>query len=138
MSSDGKRILLSIIAVPILASIGAFILFQSDAESIGDTLVYVFGTNLIPMLIGGFFSGILIRFVNRANGAAANKRLIALAPITLTFLAGMLWYLLALVNLGSFDSGREFFSGPIYLLILAGGTGVLASIAYAVVPKASS
>jgi hypothetical protein len=50
----------------------------------------------------------------------------------------MLWYLLALVNLGSFDSGREFFSGPIYLLILAGVTGVLASIAYAVVPKASS
>jgi hypothetical protein len=138
MSSDGKKILLSIIAVPILASIGAFILFQRDAESIGDTLVYVFGTNLIPMLIGGLFSGILIRFVSRANGTAANKRWIALAPITLTFLAGMLWYLLALVNLGSFDSGREFFSGPIYLLILAGVTGVLASIAYAVVPKASS
>jgi hypothetical protein len=138
MSSDGKKILLSIIAVPILASIGAFILFQKDAESIGDTLVYVFGTNLIPMLIGGLFSGILIRFVSRANGTAANKRWIALAPITLTFLAGMLWYLLALVNLGSFDSGREFFSGPIYLLILAGVTGVLASIAYAVVPKASS
>jgi hypothetical protein len=138
MSSDGKKILLSIIAVPILASIGAFILFQRDAESIGDTLVYVFGTNLIPMLIGGLFSGILIRFVSRANGTAANKRWIALAPITLTFLAGMLWYLLALVNLGSFDSGREFFSGPIYLLILAGVTGVFASIAYAVVPKASS
>jgi hypothetical protein len=138
MSSDGKKILLSIIAVPILASIGAFILFQRDAESIGDTLVYVFGTNLIPMLIGGLFSGILIRFVSRANGTAANKRWIALAPITLTFLAGMLWYLLALVNLGSFDSGREFFSGPIYLLILAGVTGVLASIAYAIVPKASS
>jgi len=138
MSSDGKRIILSIISVPVLASIGAFIAFQSDAESIVSTLGYVFGTNLLPMLIGGFFSGILIRFVNQANGAAANKRLIALAPITLTFLVGMLWYLLALVNLGSFDAGREFFSGPIYLLILAVGAGVLASIAYAVVPKASS
>ena len=138
MSSDGKRILQSIIAVPILASIGAFILFQSDAESIGGTRLYVFGTNLLPMLIGGFFSGILIRFVNRANGAAANKRLIALAPVALPFIFGVVYYLIALASLGSFDAGREYFSGPIYLVGLAIGAGVLASIAYVIVPKASS
>lgn len=138
MSSDGKKILLGMVAVPILASIGAFLLFRSDADSIGSTLGFVFGTNLIPMLIGGFFSGILLRAVNQSNGASANKRWIALAPITLTIVCGLLWYLMALVNSGSFDAGREYFSGPLYLVGLALGAGILASLAYAIVPKASS
>ena len=138
MSSDGKKILLSIIAVPILACVGALILFSSEAESIGSTLGYVFGTNLIPMLIGGFFSGLLIRAVNRSNGAAANKRWIALAPIALLLVFGVVYYVIALISLGSFDAGREYFSGPIYLVLLAIGAGVLASIAYLIVPKASN
>ena len=138
MSSDGQKIILSIIVVPILASVGALILFRSDAESIVSTVGFVFGTNLIPMLIGGFFSGLLIRAVHRSNGAASNKRWIALAPVALPLIFGVLWYLLALVNLGSFDSGREYFSGPLYLVGLALATGVLASVAYAIVPKASS
>jgi hypothetical protein len=138
MSSDGKKVLLGMVAVPILASIGAFLLFRNDAESLGSTLGYVFGTNLIPMLIGGFFSGLLIRAVNRSNGAAANKRWIALAPVALPFIFGVVYYLIALVNLGSFDAGREYFAGPLYLVGPALVTGVLASLAYAIVPKASS
>jgi len=138
MSSDGQKIILSIIAVPILASIGALILFQSEAESIGSTVGFVFGTNLIPMLIGGFFSGLLIRAVNRSNGTASNKRWIALTPIALLLIFGVLYYLLALINLGSFDAGREYFSGPLYLVALAIVTGILASVVYAIVPKASS
>jgi hypothetical protein len=138
MSSDGKNILLSIIAVPMLASIGAFILFRSEAESLGSTVGFVFGTNLLPMLIGGFFSGLLIRAVNRSNGAAANKRWIALAPVALPLIFGVVYYLIAFVNLGSFDAGREFFSGPIYLAGLAVGVSIIATIAYAVVPKTSN
>jgi len=138
MSSDGQKILLSIIAVPLLASVGAFLLFNSEAESIGSTVGFVFGTNLLPMLIGGVFSGLLIRAVNKSNGAAANKRWIALAPVGLLLIFGVVWYLVALINMGSFDAGREYFSGPLYLLGLSLCAGVLASIAYAVVPKASS
>jgi hypothetical protein len=134
MSSDGKKILLSIIVLPLVAVFGALIVFGGRS----DTLIFVFGTNLIPMLIGGFFSGLLIRAVNRSNGAAANKRWIALAPVGFPLILGVLWYLLSIVNQGSFDSGREFFAGPIYLVGLAVGVSVIATIAYAVVPKKSN
>ena len=138
MSGDGKKVLLSIIAVPVLAALGSFLIFSAEEESIGQTVAFVFGTNLIPMLIAGFFSGILVRAVNKSSGAAANKRWVALAPIGLTLAFGIIWYLLALVNIGGFDAGRQYFSGPLYLLMLALGAGVLASIAYLVIPKATS
>ena len=131
MSSDGKKILLSIIVLPLVAVFGALIIFGARS----DTLMFVFGTNLLPMLIGGFFSGLLIRAVNRSNGAAANKRWIALAPVGVPLILGVLWYLLSIVNSGAFDSGREYFAGPIYLVGLAVVVSVIATIAYAVVPK---
>jgi hypothetical protein len=134
MSSDGKKILLSIIVLPLVAVFGALIIFGGRS----DTLVYVFGTNLIPMLIGGFLSGLLIRAVNRSDGAAANKRWIALAPVGFPLILGVLWYLLSIVNSGAFDAGREYFAGPIYLVGLAVGVSVIATIAYAVVPKKSN
>ena len=134
MSSDGKKILLSIIVLPLVAAFGALILFGALA----DTLVYVFGTNLIPMLIGGFFSGLLIRAVNRSNGAAANKRWIALAPAGVPLIFGVLWYLAAIVNSGAPDAGREYFAGPIYLVGLAVGASIIATIVYAIVPKTSN
>jgi hypothetical protein len=134
MSSDGKKILLSIIVLPLVAAFGALIIFGGRS----DTLMFVFGTNLIPMLIGGFFSGLLIRAVNRSNGAAANKRWIALAPVGFPLILGVLWYLASIVNMGAFDSGREYFAGPIYLVVLAVGVSVIATIAYAVVPKKSN
>ena len=134
MSSDGKRILLSIIVLPLVAVLGALIIFGTRS----DTLLFVFGTNLIPMLIGGLFSGVLIRAVNRSNGTAANKRWIALAPVGAPLIIGVLWYLFSIANLGSFDSGREYFAGPIYLVGLAVVVSVIATLAYAVVPKSSN
>jgi hypothetical protein len=134
MSNDGKKILLGMIVLPLVAAFGALVVFGGRS----DTLMFVFGTNLLPMLIGGFFSGVLIRAVNRSNGAAANKRWIALAPAGVPLILGVLWYLLSIVNSGSFDSGREYFAGPIYLLGLAVGVSVIATIAYLVVPKKSN
>ena len=134
MSSDGKKILLSIIVLPLVAVVGALIIFGGRA----DTLMFVFGTNLLPMLIGGCFSGVLIRAVNRSDGAAANKRWIALAPVGIPLILGVLWYLFSIVNQGAVDAGREYFAGPIYLVGLAIGVSVIATIAYAVVPKTSN
>jgi hypothetical protein len=134
MSSDGKKILLSIIVLPLVAVVGAVVVFGALA----DTMAFVFGTNLIPMVIGGFFSGLLIRAVNRSNGAAANKRWIALAPVGIPLIFGALWYLAAIVNSGAPDAGSEFFAGPIYLVGLAVGASVIATIAYAIVPKTSN
>ena len=134
MSSDGKKILLSIIVLPLVAVFGALLIFGTRS----DTLLFVFGTNLIPMLIGGLFSGVLIRAVNRSNGTAANKRWIALAPVGAPLILGVLWYLFSISNQGAFDSGREYFAGPIYLVSLAIAVSVIATLAYAVVPKSSN
>ena len=137
MSGDGKKILLGIIILPLFASLGAFILF-GDSDIIGDTVVYVFGTNLIPMLIGGVFSGLLIRSFNKSGGSSTNRRRVALAPMLLPFVFGVLWYLMGILRLGAFDAGREFFSGPLYLLGLALGIGIISSIVYAVMPKSAA
>ncbi|MEC9376104.1 MAG: hypothetical protein VYA80_07005 [Pseudomonadota bacterium] len=134
MSSDGKRILLSIIGLPLLAVFGALIIFGGKS----DTLIFVFGTNLIPMLISGLFSGLLIRTFNKSGSGIEKIRRIALAPITVTVAFGVVWYLLSLVNLGGYDSGREYFAGPLYLIGLSIGAGVIASIAYFIAPKTSN
>ena len=137
MSSDGKKILLAIIGVPVFAALGALIVF-SGSDILSDTLVFVFGTNLLPMLIAGFFSGLMIRAVNKSSGAASNKRWVALSPILVLVIFGFIWYLLGIIRQGAGDAGREFFSGPPYLLGLAIGVGILASIVYLVMPKSSA
>jgi len=131
MSSYGKINLLAMFVMPLFAVFGALIVFGARA----DTLVYVFGTNLAPMLIGGFCSGLLIR---AANKSANNKFRIALMPSLLPAAFGILWYLAGLFNLGAGDSGREYFAGPIYLVGLAVSVSIIATIVYAVVPKTSN
>ena len=134
MSNDGKKILLSVIGLPLLAVFGALIIFGGKS----DTLIFVFGTNLIPMLICGLFSGLLIRSFNKSGNNIEKVRRIALAPVAVTVGFGVVWYLLSLVNLGAADSGREYFAGPLYLIGLSIGAGVIASIAYFIVPKTSN
>ena len=79
-----------------------------------------------------------VRAGNRSAGAGANQGWVALAPVGVPLILGVLWYLLSIVNSGAFDSGREYFAGPIYLVGLAVGVSVIATIAYAVVPKKSN
>ena len=133
MSADGKKILQGIIILPLFATLGALVVF-GGSDILGDTLVFVFGTNLLPMLIGGFFAGLLIRSFNKSGGAA-NKRWVALAPMLLPFAFGILWYLIGIFRVGAFDAGKEFFSGPLYLVFLALGVGIISSIVYVVMPK---
>ncbi len=137
MSDDGKKILLGIIILPLFAALGALILF-GDSDILGNTLMFVFGTNLIPMLIGGFFSGLLIRSFNKSAGSPASKRWVALAPVLLPFVFGVVWYLMGILGQGADDSGREYFAGPFYLLGLALGVGIIASIVYMLMPKTSA
>jgi hypothetical protein len=137
MSSDGKKILLAIVGLPVFAALAALVVF-SGSDILSRTLVFVFGTNLLPMLIAGIFSGLMIRAVNRSSGAASNKRWVALAPVGVLVVFGLIWYLLGIVNQGAGDAGRQFFSGPPYLLGLAIIVGVLASIVYLIMPKRSA
>jgi hypothetical protein len=137
MSADGKKILQGIIILPLFATFGALVVF-GGSDILGDTLVFVFGTNLLPMLIGGFFAGLLIRSFNKSGGTAANTRWVALAPMLLPFAFGILWYLIGIFRAGAGDAGREFFSGPLYLVILALGVGIISSIVYVIMPKGAA
>jgi hypothetical protein len=130
--SYGKLNLLGMVLMPLFAVICSLVVFGSRI----DTQLFVFGTNLIPMLIGGCFAGLLIRAANKAH--VSNKYLIALSPSLLPAAAGVLWYLGGLLNVSSGDSGREFFAGPMYLL---GGVlivGIVAVVVYLVTPAKRS
>lgn len=131
MSRFGKINLLVMFGMPLFAVFGAIIVFGIRA----DTLVFVFGTNLAPMLIGGFFSGLLIRAANKSSN---NKFLVALAPTLLPAAFGILWYLAGLLNLSAGDSGREYFAGPLYLIAWAVAAGVIATIIYKVTPSSTA
>ena len=117
MSNLGKINLYAVIGLPVFAMLGALISFGGRA----DTLIFVFATNAIPMIIGGIVAGLLIRAVNNSGGSGA----IALWPTVIPAAAGVLWYVYGFAALGS-DAGREYFAGPFYLL---GGTLIVAVIA---------
>jgi hypothetical protein len=122
MSPYGKLNLLGIAGLPLLATAGSIALFGVRA----DTQFFVFGTNAIPMLIGGLVSALLLRSVNKSGGRG---HWLALAPTLVPAGFGILWYLYGAVALTD-DAGREYFAGPFYLLALAVATAVIASIGW--------
>jgi hypothetical protein len=103
MSSYGKINFIGMLALPCIAALGSLAVLGARL----DTQLFVFGTNIVPMLIGGLISALLLRSVAKAGGRGA---LIALAP---TLAPG-------------YDAGREYFAGPMYLLLGVVVTGIAA------------
>ena len=122
---------MGMLLMPVFAVICSVIVLGGRA----DTQIFVFGTNFIPMLVGGLFSGLLIR---AANKSGSKKYRIALSPSLIPAAFGILWYLMGLLNLGAGDSGREFFAGPFYLLGGAIVVSILAIIVYLLTPSSSA
>jgi hypothetical protein len=85
------------------------------------TQAFVFGTNAIPMLIGGAVSGLLLRSANKSGRGHG----IAIWPTMLPAGAGILWYLYGAAAFEA-DAGREYFAGPFYLLAGVLCTAVIA------------
>ena len=56
MTRYGKINLLGMLLLPVAASVAALIVFGTRT----DTLITVFSLNLVPMLIGGLVSGLLL------------------------------------------------------------------------------
>ena len=73
MSGYGKINLLGMVLMPAIATLAGIVMFGPRV----DTMVAVFGMNAIPMLIGGLFSGLLLRGAAKAGGVG---RWIALWP----------------------------------------------------------
>ena len=126
MSHYGKINLLGMLALPVVATLAALIMFGPRV----DTMVAVFGMNVIPMLIGGLFSSLLLRSANKAGGAGSY---IALWPTLVPAAIGIVWYLWEALIPAEIAPGRVFIAGPIYSVGLACMAAIAAWIASVVV-----
>ena len=119
MTGYGKTNLLGMVLMPAVATLTSVIMFGL----IPATMLSVFVMNLIPMLIGGLFTGLLLRGCRKSGGAG---RAIALWPTLLPAVVGIAWYLRDALFPAANDPGRVYIAGPQYLLVLALVTGICA------------
>jgi hypothetical protein len=122
MSGYGKLNLLGMLIMPAVATLAAVIMFGPRFE----TMLAVFGMNAIPMLFGGLFSALLLRFVSKAGGVG---RGIALWPTMIPAAIGVIWYLWDALIPAELDPGRVYIAGPQYLLGWAFIAGLVSWIA---------
>ena len=126
MSGYGKINLLGMILMPAIATLAGIVMFGPRV----DTMVAVFGMNAVPMLIGGLFSGLLLRGCRKSGGVG---RSIALWPTLLPAIIGIAWYLRDALFPAEQDPGRVYIAGPQYLLVIAVLTGLFAWVVCAIV-----
>jgi len=126
MTGYGKINLLGMLAMPAVATLAAVIIFGPRV----DTMIAVFGMNAIPMLIGGLFTGLLLRGAGKAGGAG---RGIALWPTLVPAGIGIVWYLWDALLPADLDPGRVHIAGPQYLLMIAVLMGLVSWIGCLVV-----
>ena len=126
MSGYGKINLVGILVMPIVATLAGAVMFGARL----DTMVSIFGMNIIPMLIGGLISALLLRSASKAGGAG---RAIALWPTLVPAGIGIVWYLWDALVPAELDPGRVYIAGPQYLLAIACLTGIVAWISCSVV-----
>jgi hypothetical protein len=106
--------------LPLIAVLASIIMFGPR----GDTIVFVFGTNLVPMLIAGVISGLMLRSSNKSGTGHS----IALWPTLIPAGIASIWYLYGALISSAPDAGREYMALPFYLIIWVIVTGVVAAI----------
>lgn len=109
MTPYGRMNLAGMLLLPAAASVAALISFGTRS----DTLITVFALNLVPMLISGLVSWLLLRGAARAG----KGRGIALWPTIIPAVFGAVWYLWRAVVPAAVAPGAEYIAGPQYLLI---------------------
>lgn len=109
MTSYGKLNLLGMLLLPLAATVAALIVFGTRS----DTLIAVFGINLVPMLIGGLTAWLLLRGANRAG----KGQFIALWPTLIPAVLGAIWYLFRAFVPAEVAPGAEYIAAPQYLLM---------------------
>ena len=109
MTRYGKINLLGILLLPLAATVAALIVFGIRT----DTLVTVFGLNLVPMVISGIVSALLLRGANRVGKGQG----IAVWPTLIPAALGAIWYLFRAVVPEEVAPGAEYIAGPQYLLM---------------------
>ncbi|MGI9330238.1 MAG: hypothetical protein ACR2QB_05925 [Gammaproteobacteria bacterium] len=109
MTGYGKLNLAGMVMLPAAAVLGALICFGPRL----DTLIAVAGINVIPMLLGGLVSGLLLRGANRVRAG----QWIALWPTWIPAIMGTVWYLWRAVLPEEVAPQREYLAAPQYLLL---------------------
>lgn len=120
MTGYGRMNLAGMLLLPAAASVAALICFGPR----GDTLLTVFALNLVPMLIGGLVSWLLLRGAARAGKGEG----IALWPTIIPAVFGSVWYLWRAVMPAEVAPGAEYIAGPQYLLMAVVVLGIVAWI----------
>ena len=131
MTNYGKYNLYAILGLPIIAVLGSIVMFGF----LPDTIAFVFGTNLAPMLIGGIVSALLLRFLTKPGGKG---RFIAIWPTLVPAAFAALWYIGGAIIPNASDPGREYFALPIYLVMWVVVMSVVALIGCLVVRSSGS
>jgi hypothetical protein len=111
--------LAGMLLLPAAASVAALIVFGARS----DTLLTVFALNLVPMLISGLVSWLLLRGALRAGKGQG----IALWPTIIPAVFGAIWYLWRAFVPDPVAPGAEYIAGPQYLLM---GVIVLGIVAW--------
>jgi hypothetical protein len=112
--------LAGMLLLPASASVAALICFGPRT----DTLITVFALNLVPMLIAGLVSWLLLRGAARAGKGQG----IALWPTIIPAVFGAVWYLWRAVMPAEVAPGAEYIAGPQYLLMAVVVLGIVAWI----------
>ena len=119
MTGYGRMNLAGMVLLPAAAAVAALISFGARS----DTFITVFALNLVPMLISGLVSWLLLRGAARAGKGQG----IALWPTIVPAVLGAAWYLFRAVAPDPVAPGAEYIAGPQYLLM---GVVVLAIVAW--------
>lgn len=120
MTGYGRMNLAGMLLLPAAASVAALICFGPRT----DTLITVFALNLVPMLIAGLVSWLLLRGAARAGKGQG----IALWPTIIPAVFGAVWYLWRAVMPAEVAPGAEYIAGPQYLLMAVVVLGIVAWI----------
>lgn len=125
MSAQGKLNFLGVLIMPVVAMLTGVVMFGPRT----DTMLTVFGLNMVPMLVGGVISALLLRSARKAGGAG---RSMALWPTFVPAIIGIVWYLSDALFPAENDPGRVYIAGPQYLLGIAVLVGIVAAIGCAI------
>lgn len=104
MTNYGKINLLGMLLLPCAATVAALWVFGPLAP----TLVTVFALNLVPVLISGGVSGLLLRSANRVN----KGQWVALLPTVVPTTLGIVWYLFRAGVPAAVAPGSEYIAAP--------------------------
>ena len=121
MSKHGKYNLYAMLGLPAIAALASIVVFGF----LPNTIAFVFGTNLLAMLIGGLVSALLLKFATRPGGVG---HMIAISPTLVPAAFGAVWYLGGALLPNDVDPGREYFAGPLYLAMWVVAMSIIALI----------